>query len=374
MSSILTNNSALTALQSLQMTQQALSTTQSQVSTGLKVAGAKDNASYWSIAQQLNSASGVTSAANDAMAESQAVLDTANSAIKSIIGTLNSIQTTLTQASNPGADFGNIQTTLTSLGKALTDAVTGASFNGVNLLDGSQTSMNFVSGFTAGASGGSLNTISLTAQALTGAGSNSVTVYGPNVTDSATIGYLQGLTDNTGSVSAASYGQDIIDSTTNANVLSITHVALDGTQTVTNYAALDANGNATAIGSAASFAVSIQTTTSGGKLNQNGLDVTALSVSNASNAQTALTAVNSALKAVTDYAATIGATQSRMTSAASLNSALVANYTTGSGALVDADMNQASARLQALQTQQQLGIQSLSIANQNSQLILKLFQ
>ena len=42
-------------------------------------------------------------------------------------------------------------------------------------------------------------------------------------------------------------------------------------------------------------------------------------------------------------------------------------------ALVDADMNTASTRLQALQTQQQLGIQSLSIANQNAQLILKMF-
>jgi flagellin len=42
--------------------------------------------------------------------------------------------------------------------------------------------------------------------------------------------------------------------------------------------------------------------------------------------------------------------------------------------LVDADMNEASTRLQALQTQQQLGVQSLSISNQNTQMILKLFQ
>ena len=47
--------------------------------------------------------------------------------------------------------------------------------------------------------------------------------------------------------------------------------------------------------------------------------------------------------------------------------------TSGVGSLVDADMNVASTRLQALQTQQELGIQALSIANQNSQLILKLF-
>jgi flagellin len=48
--------------------------------------------------------------------------------------------------------------------------------------------------------------------------------------------------------------------------------------------------------------------------------------------------------------------------------------TTGVSSLVDADMNEASTRLSALQVQQQLGIQALSIANSNTQLILKLFQ
>jgi flagellin len=70
----------------------------------------------------------------------------------------------------------------------------------------------------------------------------------------------------------------------------------------------------------------------------------------------------------------LGSTANRMTEASTFNSALSNNYTTGISALVDADMNEASTRLQALQTQQQLGVQSLSIANQSSQLILKLFQ
>ena len=70
----------------------------------------------------------------------------------------------------------------------------------------------------------------------------------------------------------------------------------------------------------------------------------------------------------------IGSISNILTNASNFNSALSNNYTTGIGALVDADMNQASTRLQALQTQQQLGVQSLSIANQSSQLILKLFQ
>ena len=46
----------------------------------------------------------------------------------------------------------------------------------------------------------------------------------------------------------------------------------------------------------------------------------------------------------------------------------------GVGTLVDADMNEESTRLQALQVQQQLGIQALSIANGNSQQILSLFR
>jgi flagellin len=46
----------------------------------------------------------------------------------------------------------------------------------------------------------------------------------------------------------------------------------------------------------------------------------------------------------------------------------------GISALVDADMNEESTKLQALQVKQQLGIQSLAIANSQTQIILKLFQ
>ena len=65
--------------------------------------------------------------------------------------------------------------------------------------------------------------------------------------------------------------------------------------------------------------------------------------------------------------------QDRMTTASTFNTALMTNYSTGVAGMVDANMNTASTQLQALQTQEQLAIQSLSIANQNAQLILKLF-
>ena len=86
-----------------------------------------------------------------------------------------------------------------------------------------------------------------------------------------------------------------------------------------------------------------------------------------------MTDVNNALGAVTAYASALGSTQSRVTSQSTFLGNLSNALTTGVGSLIDANMNQASTRLQALQTQQQLGIQSLSIANQNTQLILKLF-
>jgi flagellin len=304
MNSILHNAAAMSALQSLSLTQQALATTQNQVSTGLAVANASDNAAYWSIATQLNADSGMVTASNSAMTQSQAVLDTANTAINSIITTMNSIQHALTEATNPGAALTNINTTLASLGQQLTDAVTGASFNGINVLDGSaiagsNSSVSFVSGFNATTNNVTSITMSLSA-VYTSAGSGG----------GAGTGFL-GTATGTTSI-AGSYD--------------LTQLGSSGGTQVT-----------------------------------------------ATNAQDVLTAVVAAMGQVTNYAAQIGATQDRMSAMSNLNQALTNNYAGGVSGLVDADMNTASTRLQALQTQQQLGIQSLSIANQNAQLIMKLF-
>ena len=77
-----------------------------------------------------------------------------------------SIKSALTQATNPTANIGDIQTTLGVLGQQLQDAVSGASFNGLNLLDGSQTAaLDFVSGFNATTTGGTVNTIDFTSSA-----------------------------------------------------------------------------------------------------------------------------------------------------------------------------------------------------------------
>ena len=489
MSSILTNSAALSALQALQMTQQSLAIVENQVSTGLSVATAADNSSYWSIAAQLNNDSGIVTASNDALSEGQSVLATATSAINSVITTLNSMASALTEAQNPGAEIGDVNTSLASLSQQLTDAVNGASFNGLNVLNGTQSTLNFVSGFNASTTGGVVNTISISAQALTG-GSNAVgTTSTTTVTSSATIKALQGLTaaagpatygtdavvfggsattpetltvtsvdaagntsqtvytaldsngniidggnfatdSNIASLSATTtvtpaasgitsttststvtdaatvqtlqnvtsngatlgYGSDVITVTagtaTAAATIQIQSEDLYGNNTTTTYTAADANGNAlvgtTSQANAAEFtAVTTFTpasSTTTNLLTQDGIDVTGgssgtfqIGGANGYTAAGMLAAVNKALSAVTDYSAVIGATQDRMTTASTFNSDLTTNYADGVSGLVDANMNEASTRLQALQTQEQLGIQSLSVANQNAQLILKLF-
>jgi len=392
MSSLLNNPAALSALQSLQMTQQSLSTVQNQVSTGLKVATAADNSSYWSIAAQLTADSGVVSASNDALSQGQSLLATASSAINSVITTINSIQTALTQATEPGANVGNINTSLAALGKQLTDAVNAASFNGLNVLNGSVTALNFVSGYNASATGGSINTISFTTEALYGLATGNTSTSSTSqstVSDAATMSQLQtqfaaDTTDTTAvsySAPTATYGKNAVFEDTTNQALTVQSMGLDGTVTTSTYTALDANGNSIAQGgsptfaAASSYAVTTTVTTPNSQnlLVQSGKDLTNLSVTGAADAQTSLSATDQALAAVTNYAASIGATQNRMTTAATFNTALMTNYSEGVSGLVDANMNTASTQLQALQTQEQLGIQSLSIANQNAQLILKLF-
>jgi flagellin len=304
--SILTNSSALSALQSLNMTEQNLAITQNQVSTGLAVANASQNAAYWSIGQQLSSDSGIVTATNSALAQSQAVFDTATSAVNSVITTINSINTAITEATNPGADISNINISLASLSAQLNDAIAGASFNGTNVLNGSiLAAMNFVSGFDASATGGAISTIGFTPQALSGVPIVPSTAQEPPITNVTTIGQLQTLALTDTSTATLAYGTDQVANSstladTTGDTFTVTALALDGTQTVTTYSGIDANGNATTIAAAASLDVSVTTTpptgATSGLLDQGAYNLTSLGTGNSvqvssTNASAMLTAV-----------------------------------------------------------------------------------
>ena len=84
--------------------------------------------------------------------------------------------------------------------------------------------------------------------------------------------------------------------------------------------------------------------------------------------------VDGQLEAMTSTASSLGSLQSRISMQDNFVSSLMDVIDKGIGRLVDADMNEESTRLKALQTQQQLGIQALSIANANAENILQLFK
>ena len=119
------------------------------------------------------------------------------------------------------------------------------------------------------------------------------------------------------------------------------------------------------------------TTTNGGvTYSVSTLDISLLSNSDADLAdlEQMISWVDTGITGMTTSAANLGAVKQRVNLQRDFVNTLMDAISRGIGTLVDADMNEESTRLQALQVQQQLGVQSLSIANQNSQIILSLFK
>ena len=307
MSSINTNASAMTALKSLQMTNKALETTQSRISTGYRVASASDNAAYWSIATTMRSDNKALSTVKDALGLGQAKLDTAYTGINAAIDVVDEIKAKLVAAKEPGVDKSKIQSEITQLQDQLTSIATSASFSGENWLS----------------------------------------------VDSGAAGY----------------------SATKSVVASFNRAA-DGTVSVST---IDIDTSSTKLFDADATGTGILdtefTTTGGGAVtvSVSTLDITATGIDD-TDLDEMISNVDAALQSMTTAASDLGAAKSRVSMQADFVSDLMDAIDRGVGTLVDADMNEESTRLQALQVQQQLGIQALSIANSSSQNILSLFR
>ena len=105
-----------------------------------------------------------------------------------------------------------------------------------------------------------------------------------------------------------------------------------------------------------------------------GLGLAAVDLTSEANATTALAAIDLALANVNTALASLGAQAKQIETHNTFVTKLMDSLETGIGKLVDADLAKELARLQALQVQQQLGAQALSIANQAPQIILSLFR
>src|SRR5690349_8567176 len=109
MNSINTNYAALTALQSLNMTNKAMLKTQEHISTGFRVGSAEDGAAYWSMATSMRSDNKSLSAVADALGLGAATIDVAYTAMHSSIDVITEMKAKLVAAREPGVDRGKIQ-------------------------------------------------------------------------------------------------------------------------------------------------------------------------------------------------------------------------------------------------------------------------
>ncbi|TCU18866.1 flagellin [Rhizobium sullae] len=302
MTSIVTNNAAMAALQTLRGINQGLSETQNHVSSGLRVGKAADNAAYWSIATTMRSDNKALSAVSDALGLGAAKVDTAYAAMDSAIDVVSEIKAKLVAATENGVDKAKVQEEIDQLQEQLMSIAQSASFSGENWVAGADnTTKSVVSSFVRD-------------------GSNGV------------------------SVKTTEY---ILDNASLGNVL----FGMSGGTIETSTGILGTSSGAT--GSVYS------------------MDITNFTLGQLS---TALSNVESALKAMTSAGAELGSISTRIELQDDFVSALSDSIDSGIGRLVDADMEEESSKLSALQTQQQLAIQSLSIANSSSQNILSLFR
>ncbi len=134
MTSILTNISAMAAIQTLRSINSDLESTQSHVSSGLRVETASDNAAYWSIATTMRSDNMALSAVEDALGLGAAKVDTAYSAMETVVEVVKEIKAKLVAATEDGVDKSKIQEEIAQLQQQLESISQSASFSGENWL------------------------------------------------------------------------------------------------------------------------------------------------------------------------------------------------------------------------------------------------
>jgi flagellin len=330
MASILTNTSAMAALSTLRSISSSMETTQDRISTGLRVGSASDDAAYWSIATTMRSDNAALSSVTDALGMGAAKVDTAYAGMQAAIDVVTEIKAKIVAASEEGVDKAKIQEEIDQLQDQLTSIAESASFNGQNWIAG---------GADTGTGTLDATVVSGFVRDSNGAVSVKTTTY---TLDGSTAGSMNLLFggDATGAISATTGILGTVAS-------SWTTVDFD----------------TTAAGVTAASAI--------GAMSINTLDITGL---NDTGLAEALTLVEAGLDAMTSAAAELGSISTRIDLQSDFVSELSDSIESGIGRLVDADMNEESTRLKALQTQQQLAIQALSIANSDSQNILSLFR
>ena len=179
LNSINTNTGAMVALQSLNMTNASLNMAQNEVSTGLKVGGAKDDGAIWNIAQSQRSQVSALGAVTDSLNRASSVLDVAVSAGQTISDLLNQMKAKTLEASDTSlstSDRAALNSDFKSLITQIKNAVTNASFDGGNMIETGGTTLYAL------ASPDNSHKLTLQAQSLALGGANLTVTAGSSFT------------------------------------------------------------------------------------------------------------------------------------------------------------------------------------------------
>jgi len=418
MTSILTNIAAMAALQTLRTLGTQMEDTQKRVSTGLRVGTASDNAAYWSIATTMRSDNGALSAVQDALGLGAAKVDTAYAAMESVVDVVTEIKNKLVAASEAGVDKSKIQAEISQLQDQLKSIASSASFSGENWLQAdiggrtnattgiiyanSAITKQVIGSFIRDANGNvSVQPIKIQLDEtsvlfdLSGGDAGLLdanmlkgfrAVKDTNGAETYAKINTNGTTPTATDFMWANIGGDIwAKADTLGNVITNTNadylIKIGG-------AYVDATDAKGTIDTNALVGTGAIAYTSGVSVSE--LDITLLddyrnsakstylgmgTVASDTHIMDALISfVDTQLEGLISSTSKLGSISMRIDMQENFVSKLTDSIDSGVGRLVDADMNEESTKLKALQTQQQLAIQSLSIANTNSENILSLFR
>jgi flagellin len=408
-----TNISSLQAQNNLTTSTNSLSTATEDLSSGLSINSAADNAAGYAIVQNFQTQIGGLNQASQNATDAINLSQTAGSALSQITSNLQSIRDLAVQSANgtyTSSDRSAINTTVQQYLQQINTIANQTTFNGINVLNGSSSALSFqvganvgqaidvqlgggattgqlgqisevstgdISGAFLNSTGGTGASISLSGLAITGADGTSYTFTGGSATSS------QDVVD---AINAA--GIDGVSAAVNAsggiNIYSTGELAVNGATVTGASAASAASGgftSLTASGSTLAFGASGTTGlassgvayTAGDTIQASG-SLTGGDVLTVDDANQLISRVDAALTAVSNLSSTFGAVQDRFQSDISTLSAQQTNETSSQSSIEDTDYAAETAALSQDQVLQQAGISVLATANSEPQNILKLLQ
>ncbi|MBB6186259.1 flagellin [Rhodanobacter sp. MP7CTX1] len=400
-----TNISSLQAQNNLNKSSSELNTATEDLSSGLKINSAADNAAGFAIATRFQTQIGGLSQASQNASDAINLAQTAGSALTQVTSNLQSIRDLAVQAANgtfQSSDRAAINTSVQQFLSEITRIANQTSFNGTNVLNGSTSSLSFQIGAnvgqtinlslgqgvttgqmgqisevsTANLSGdfvdasGNATTLDLSTISISGANGASVTLSGTatSAQDVADAINATGLSGVSAAVNASG-GVNIFS----AGSLAVSGGASSATSVAGSGGGLTSSATFNGVTGSAGSATSTGSYTAGNTINAGG-SLQGSDVLTVDDANQLISRVDAALTAVSTFSSNLGAVQNRFQSTIATLGAQQTNLTASQSSIQDTDFAAETAKLSQSQVLQQAGISVLATANSQSQSILKLLQ